>query len=117
MKQYLFSKAWFRELCSGSYFVKVNGIWSKYSKEEIQTIIFKEGEKIQEAKGPGISNWLYCQNDGCHSIINFSGSFIGEREVNKEPVWDFKCSCCGKDQHFIPDYAPIACDENALALS
>lgn len=117
MKQYFFSKQWFRELYSGSYFIKVNNVWTKYSKKEIQTLTFKKGEKIQEAQGPGISNWIYCQNDECHSIINFGNSFIDEREMNGESIWDYKCSCCEKEQHFIPDYAVIACDEKGLVLS
>ena len=115
MRQLLFSLEWFRNLCSGSYFVKVNGVWSKYSKAQFKERKFKQGERIEQVYGPGIHNWIFCQNNDCRSMVNF-GSFTEEREVPNDVVWDFKCTCCGTEQHFIPDFTMIPCNKEGAPL-
>ncbi len=107
--QYFLSKEWFRGFFKKSFFYKINGLWYKYSAKDIP-LKFKEEEKILDAEGPGITCWIYCQNVECESIIN-TGSFTGERETKNELIWDFTCTCCKKEQHFIADIVMIPCDK------
>jgi len=111
----LIQKKWFREWFPKYYFVKVNGTWSMYSEIAVQKVTFVKEQNIEDVTGPGIRNWIYCQNDDCNSIINFKGPFA-ERKTRGHWVWDYTCSCCGTEQHYIPDMAPIPCDEKGIPL-
>ena len=113
-QQYFFSKKWFRGFFKKSFFSKINNLWHKYSAKDIP-LKFKGGEKIQDVEGPGITCWIYCQNVECKSIVN-AGSFTGERETKNEVIWDFTCTCCKKEQHFIVDIAMISCDKDGTPL-
>lgn len=116
MKKRLIQEEWVRNLFPNSYFIKINGIWNKYSKDEVEKLIFKKEENIQWITGPGVSNWLYCQNDNCHSILA-GNSFIEEREFPDKFIRDYVCSCCETKQHFIVDMVPFACNEEGVAIT
>ena len=116
IKNFFYSKEWFRNLFTNDYFIKVDGNWMAQDKDFLEFLSFKKGQKIEDVRNPRIHNLIYCQNKECNSIVNFIGSFVRAHVAKYELVWDFKCSCCETTQHYIPDMAMIECDAHGQAL-
>jgi hypothetical protein len=118
MKKWFIQKKWFRDYFPASYFVKVNGVWSKHTEDEFQKLNFEKGQKIEDVTGPGMHFWIYCQNSKCKSVLNIGNSFLGELQLSDRDVWSYKCSCCEMEQYYIPE-GPMAigCDKEGVPLS
>lgn len=118
IKNYFYSKRWYRDWYPEFYFQKINDNWNKLDEVARLNQKFKPGEELQEVYGSDWHFWLYCKNQPkCKNVINFAGEFLGETEIQKHPVWSYKCSCCGTVQHYVL-FGPIAveCDKHGFVL-
>ncbi|MDB4984616.1 MAG: hypothetical protein JWM20_795 [Patescibacteria group bacterium] len=118
IKNFLFSKQWFREFFDTDYFIKINGTWSKYSAQEIETVAFKKGEKIEEVirEREEMSFSLFCS--GCKSIVSLAGA-TSSREVRGKTIFTYNCSCCATVRHYNMELAPLcieSCDADGNDL-
>ncbi len=108
IKKYFNQKEWYRNI-KGKTCFKSKGLWYDISE-------LKKGMIVEDVEnGCGTMAWCKCGNELVHS-----NSFIKEREVTETnfAVFDYKCSYCGKEQHWNPCLIPglIPCDKSGIPL-
>lgn len=106
---YFLQFKWYRDLFPTKTFIKCDGVWKNIKD-------FKKGSKIESVYGKWttLAFCVKCQNELIHSE-----SFLEERKVLNNFVWDFKCSFCGHVSHWNPDIIPglLLCDENGEPIN
>jgi hypothetical protein len=88
--------------------IRVNGQWKPVTQHV-------EGEKIEAVRGK-MNCCAFCR---CGNELVHSRSFLGERDLGKWSVYDYKCTHCGESSHWNPDIIPglLPCAEDGTPLN
>lgn len=95
---------WFRRMFQKNSYFLIDGVW-------VNSSAFKVGDKIEDVSGPWYSLY-FCE---CKNELSHSKSFI---EADKDGIWEYKCTHCGKHQYANGTLGPfiVECEEDGVPL-